>query len=263
MNPISLSPIDLSIAAILVLISALLSWRLHLGVEKQLLIAALRTTLQLSALGFVLHYLFNDAPIILIFGLTFVMLSIAGYEVYGRQKYKFIGFWGYGIGGLSMFISSFTITLLALTFVIHVHPWYSPQYLIPLLGMMLGNTMNGVSISLNSLTIAAKKQQKEIEARLMLGQTAQQAISDSRQEALRSGMIPIINSMSVAGIVSLPGMMTGQILAGNAPMEAAKYQILIMFLIASGTAIGSIAACWIGAHRLFDDRMRLRLERLK
>ncbi|MEW8367295.1 MAG: ABC transporter permease, partial [Candidatus Thiodiazotropha taylori] len=78
----------------------------------------------------------------------------------------------------------------------------------------------------------------------------------------RSGLIPIINAMAAAGIVSLPGMMTGQILAGTPPMEASKYQILIMLLIAAGTGFGATAAVWIGAKRLFDDRERLRLDRL-
>jgi hypothetical protein len=87
-------------------------------------------------------------------------------------------------------------------------------------------------------------------------------VSSIHQLALRSGLIPIINSMAAAGIVSLPGMMTGQILAGSPPLEAAKYQLLIMFLIASGTGLGSMAAIWSGSRRLFDERQRLRLDRL-
>ena len=102
-----------------------------------------------------------------------------------------------------------------------------------------------------------------IEAQLLLGATWSEAIADIRRDALRAGLIPITNAMATAGLVSLPGMMTGQILAGSPPMEAAKYQLLIMFLIASGTGLGSVAAVWIGARRLFDGRHRLRLERLR
>jgi putative ABC transport system permease protein len=262
MNPVILTPFDLTLAASLVVLSSLLSWRLRLGLERSLLIATFRSALQLSLLGLVLHYLFNEAPLILIFALTFVMLGISGYEVFRRQKYRFKGLWGYGIGSLSMLIASFSITLLALTTIIKLDPWYQPQYLIPLLGMMLGNTMNGVSISLDNLTQITKNRQHEIEARLILGQSADEAIYDIKRDALRSGLIPIINTMSIAGIVSIPGMMTGQILAGNSPMEAAKYQILILFLIAAGTAFGSMIACSLGCKRLFDERMRLRLERL-
>lgn len=97
----------------------------------------------------------------------------------------------------------------------------------------------------------------------MLGQTGSQAIADIRRDSIRSGLIPIINAMAAAGIVSLPGMMTGQILAGAAPLEAVKYQILIMFLIAAGTGFGTLAATTLAARRLFDQRHRLRLDRLK
>ena len=102
-----------------------------------------------------------------------------------------------------------------------------------------------------------------IEQRLLLGHDRKEAILPIKKESIRSGLIPIINSMSTAGIVSLPGMMTGQILAGSPPFEAVKYQILIMFMIASGTGFGIITALWISTSRLFDDRDRLRLDRLK
>jgi len=129
--------------------------------------------------------------------------------------------------------------------------------------MMLGNTMNGIAVCLDRLTQSAWEQRKMIEARLMLGQEWSNAIEGIRRESIRSGMIPIINSMAAAGIVSLPGMMTGQIIAGSPPLEAVKYQILIMFLISGGTGFGTIVAAWIGSRRLFDDRDRLRLDRLK
>jgi putative ABC transport system permease protein len=97
----------------------------------------------------------------------------------------------------------------------------------------------------------------------MLGQSAQQAVSSVRQQVVRSGLIPIVNAMAAAGIVSLPGMMTGQILAGAAPVEAVKYQIMIMFLIAAGAGFGTRAAVHLAVRRLFDERERLRLDRLK
>ena len=97
----------------------------------------------------------------------------------------------------------------------------------------------------------------------MLGESWDQAISDYRRQAVRSGMIPIINAMAAAGIVSLPGMMTGQILAGALPVDAVKYQILIMFLISAGTGLGTLAAVSLGSRRLFDERQRLSLDRLQ
>ena len=88
----------------------------------------------------------------------------------------------------------------------------------------------------------------------MLGQRWQEAIGDLRREALRAGMIPTINGMATVGIVSLPGMMTGQILSGTVPVEAVKYQILIMFMISAGAGFGAVIALQLGAKRLFDER---------
>jgi len=263
MELISLSVLDLSLAACLIVLLAILSWRLQLGLQKTLIIAASRSVIQLTLLGLVLKQLFNQSSLPLIALISLIMLTVAGYEVMARQGRKFSGWWGMGIGTSSMFLSSFSITLLALFTIINVEPWYTPQYLIPLLGMLLGNTMNGIAVSLNYLTTTADAQKGQIEARLIQGHTWQEAITNIRREALKSGLIPIINSMTTAGIVSLPGMMTGQILAGSPPMEAAKYQLLILFMIAAGTGLGSLAAVWIGSARLFDDRQRLRLDRLK
>ncbi len=263
MDLIQLSPLDLSAAALLVLALAGLSWQLQLGVEKRLLIAALRSVLQLTLLGLVLKSLFAQSNPLFIGALALFMLGVAGYEVMARQQRRFKGLWGIGIGTLSMFISSFSITMLALQLVVRVEPWYTPQYLIPLLGMLLGNTMSGMAIALDNLTRSAWQQKGAIESRLILGQNWDSAIGVIRRDALRSGLIPIINAMAAAGVVSLPGMMTGQILAGSPPLEAAKYQIMILLLIAGGTGLGAIVAVWIGSRRLFDDRQRLRLDRLR
>jgi putative ABC transport system permease protein len=263
MELIRLSAFDLGMAAALVLLLALLSLRLALDIERRLLIAAVRTVVQLTLLGLVLKVLFAQSHPLLIAALALFMLFMAGYEVMARQQRRFTGIWGMGVGTLSMFLSSFTVTLLALTVIIGVEPWYSVQYLIPLLGMLLGNTMSGIAIALDNLTHNAWQQRGQIEARLMLGHEWQQAIGETRRNALRTGLIPIINAMAAAGVVSLPGMMTGQILAGSPPFEAAKYQILIMLLISAGTGFGATAAVWLGSRRLFDERQRLRLDRLR
>ncbi|MDG4563102.1 MAG: iron export ABC transporter permease subunit FetB [Candidatus Competibacter sp.] len=262
MNLIALSAWDLILAAGLVVLLAALSWRLCLGVGRRVLVAALRGTVQLMLVGLVLKQLFAQANPILIGLIVLVMWSVAGWEVQSRQKRRYTGPWGYGIGTLSLFLSSFSVTLLALLVIIQVEPWYQPRYLIPLLGMLLGNTMSGVAIALDQLTRQAWDARGCIEARLLLGATWEEAIADLRREALRSGLIPIVNAMAAAGLVSLPGMMTGQILAGSPPLEAAKYQLLILFLISAGTGLGAMAAVWIGSRRLFDDRQRLRLDRL-
>ena len=259
---ITLTSFDLSLASILVLLLALLSWRMHLGISQQILIAAVRTTVQLLLIGLVLKSLFAYVQISWIMLIATVMISVAGWEILSRQKRQLKPAYGLTISITSLFVSSFMVTLLALLVIIRADPWYHPQYAIPLLGMLLGNTMTGIALGMDRLVQTSWQQRAIIEQRLMLGQSSVQAIEDIRRESMRAGMIPIINSMAAAGLVSLPGMMTGQILAGAAPVEAVKYQILIMFLITAGTGFGVVSVLWLLSKRLFDERERLRFDQL-
>ena len=259
---ITLSSFDLSLAAILVMLLALLSWRMQLNITGMLLVAALRTTVQLLLIGLVLKSLFATTNIFWILLITLIMLSVAGWEILSRQRRKLKGWWGFGISTSSLFVSSFLITILALATIVQADPWYHPQYAVPLLGMLLGNTMTGIALGMDRLLQTSWQQRVIIEQRLLLGETSVQAITDIRRESMRAGMIPIINSMAAAGLVSLPGMMTGQILAGAPPVEAVKYQIMIMFLISAGTGFGVISVLWLISKRLFDDRHRLRFDQL-
>ncbi|MDM8548230.1 iron export ABC transporter permease subunit FetB [Candidatus Venteria ishoeyi] len=261
---IHLSWLDLTLAASLLVLLMLLCVVLGLAaMNRRILIAAIRTVVQLLALAWVLKWLFAQATPGWVALIASVMMLAAGYEVMGRQQRRFRGWWGYGMGAGAIFSSSFVITLFTLLVLIQADPWYMPQYAIPLLGMQLGNTMNGISLGLDRLTQSAWQQKEVIEARLMLGQSWHETIADIRRDSIRTGLIPIVNAMAAAGLITLPGMMTGQILAGSPPLEAVKYQILIMFLIATGTGFGTVLAVFLGAKRLFDERERLCLHRLK
>jgi len=260
---IPLEPYELSLAAILVLALAALTWHQRLGVAKQLLVAALRTSVQLTLIGLVLKALFESVHLGWMTLIAIIMLLAAAREVKSRQTIFFLGWWGLGIGTVAMFVSTFSITIIALTCIVQPEPWYMPQYSIPLLGMMAGNTLTGIALALDRLVHEANDHRITIENRLSLGHSWQDSIEIIRKNAARSGMIPIINAMAAAGLISLPGMMTGQILAGNPPEEAVKYQILIMFMLTAGTGFGVLVALYIGARRLFDDRTRLRLDRLQ
>ena len=262
MEVIDLAWWKLGLAALLVLALAGTGYLARLGITRNLLIAALRTVIQLALIGLVLEALFASSGFYWIALMALVMLLVAGREVVARQGRRLQGWWAFGIGTGSMFVSSFSVTVLALSVVIGPDPWYTPQYAIPLLGMMLGNTMTGVSLALDRLNESVWRQRAVIENRLMLGQTWKQALEDIRRDAMRSGMIPSINAMAAAGIVSLPGMMTGQILAGSPPAVAVKYQILVMLIITVGTGFGALMAVSWGGRRLFDARERLRLDRL-
>ncbi len=260
---ISLSYLDLVFAAIFLLANGLFSLLLHLDLERKLAIAAMRMVVQLLLVGLVLKSVFAIAsPWITLF-LALCMIAFAGREIWARQQRPLKGLWGYSLGAGSMMFAGAVVTVCALTAQIQPDPWWSPRFALPLFGMILGNTMTGVSLGLDSLHTTLHRERVAIEAMLLLGRTRWQAVLPSARQALRSGFTPIINAMAATGVVSLPGMMTGQILSGVDPQEAVKYQLLIMFLIAGATGLGVMGAVFGSVWRLTDQRHRLRLDRLR
>ena len=253
---------DLAIAASLLLIHGALSVALGLGVGRALLVAALRMVVQLLLVGLVLAALFEQVSPWLTGLAALVMVLFAGREVSARQQRRLSGAWSYALGTGAMLFATLAVTLFALTTAIRPDPWYDPRYAIPLLGMVLGNTLNGISLGLHTLTTGLIQQRPAVEARLCLGATRWQATHHVIVLALRTGLMPVVNAMAATGLVSLPGMMTGQIIAGAEPYGAVRYQMLVMFLIAGGTALGATVAVFGGVLRLTDERHRLRLDRL-
>jgi len=262
MSYIRLEYSELALPALLVVMSGVCSIALQLGLERQLAVAAVRMSVQLILVGYVLTFLFAVASPFWTAAAAVVMVAFAGHEIVARQKRRLEAIWMYGLGAGSMVLAAGTVTSLALLTQLRPDPWYHPRYSLPLFGMILGNTMTGISLGLDVLMTGAVRDRLAVEARLALGQTRRQALLPVTRDALRNGFMPIINSMAATGVVSLPGMMTGQILAGVEPGDAVKYQLLIMFLIAGGTGLGTLAAVIGGAHLLTDARHRLRLERI-
>jgi len=253
---------DLALAGLLIFANAGLSLWLQLGMHRRILVASLRMVVQLFLMGMLLTTLFALVSPLWTGLAVLVMVGFAGYEINARQDRKLAGWWSYGLGTGCMMLSAGLVTVFALTTALRPEPWYDPRFAIPLLGMILGNTMTGVGLGMNSLTLALVKQRSAVEARLMLGHDRRSACLPLIRQSLRSALMPIINTMSATGIVSLPGMMTGQILGGVPPEEAVKYQVMILFLVSGGVGLGAVAAVLGGMLRLTDSRHRLRLERL-
>lgn len=262
MTDVSLGYGDLLLAASLIVLNGALSLRLGLGLERQMLVAAVRMVVQLLLVGLVLKGLFAAASPLLTALVALAMFAVASYEVGSRQERRFAGWWGYGLGAGTMVMATTMVTLFALATQVNADPWYAPRYAVPLLGIILGSAMNGVSLSLDTIVAGAARDRAAIEAQLALGADRFAALKPLMRRAMRGGMIPVINQMSAAGLVTLPGMMTGQILAGMDPIEAVKYQILILFLLAGGTGLGVVGATYAATWRLTDERDRLRLDRL-
>jgi putative ABC transport system permease protein len=256
-----LGTLQLALAAALILVNGGISVALRLGMERDLGIAAVRTVVQLALVGLVLEWVFDLREPTVVMLLCLFMITAAAVAAARRPGSGYRGI--YRDSFVSMLVSSLLVTLVAVVGILSVEPWYEPQYLIPLLGMLLGNSLTGISLGLDRLLSDLRSARQVVEARLTLGATAWEAARPAVREAVRTGMIPIVNTMTVVGIVSLPGMMTGQILAGADPVDAVKYQILILFMIAASTALGTLGAVLLGYRRLFDHRDRLRDERIR
>lgn len=259
----NLSAFEVAAAASLILINGLISLLLRLGLQRSLLIGAVRTVVQLLMIGYILGWIFSLNRVLVVIGLMLAMSLIAGVAAVRRTPRRFPGIWFNSI--VAVMASSWFVTGAALTFIIRPEVWsnHLAQYAIPLMGMILGNTLNGISLGLDRLGSELTDRRSQVEMLLTLGATRWEAARGAVREAVRTGMIPIINSMMVVGLVSLPGMMTGQLLVGADPMAAVEYQIVIMFLIAAGTALGTMAVVVLSYLRLFNSRHQFLSERIR
>ena len=245
----------------LILLNLILSIALRLKLERSLLIASLRMVTQLIIIGLALDWIFGQSDWYWIIGLATVMTSIAGFTAASSNERRYPGIWLDSL--ISIGLSSWIATGFTLVIVQQgSSEWLTGQFIIPLLGMVLGNVLNGISVGLTTLTDSFATHKDRIESQLALGATSYEAAKPMIQRALRAGMTPMINSMMVVGLVSLPGMMTGQLLSGVDPLEAVKYQIVIMFLIAAATAMGTGGIVLLGYRRLFNESHQFIASRL-
>ncbi len=247
-------------AATLLTLNVALSASLRLGLGREVVIAGGRMVAQLLLVGLILGWVFALRTPLPVLGIGLLMTLLAGQAAVGRVRQRYARI--YLDAFLAIFGSSFVLTGLALTGILRVQPWFEPRYAIPILGMVLGNTLTGVSLALERFTGDLSARRSEIEGLLALGATRWEAAHASVAAAVRTGMIPTLNSMAVMGVVSLPGMMTGQILAGASPDTAVRYQIVIMFILAASSALGSLGVVLLAYRACFDARDRLRMERL-
>ncbi len=263
MTYVPLSTLDLFLAATLMLLNGAISWGFALKLERTLLLNTIRMVAQLALIGFVLKWIFAQTSPAWTIALALLMIVIAGGEIILRQQRRLKGPWFYGLGTATMFVVGTLVTVFAVAGIIAPDPWYQPRYILPILGMVLGNSMTGVSLVLSAFMEGAHQERAAIETRLALGQPRYEALGTVLRKSLQTGLMPILNAMAISGLVALPGMMTGQILAGADPVDAAKYQIMIMFVIAGATALGVVIAGFGAIYLISDTRHRLRLDRLE
>jgi putative ABC transport system permease protein len=253
---IDLNYVNLAFTLLMVAVAITFSIVEKLREETTILIATLRTAVQLLAVGFVLRYVFISHRWYVILGTLVLMNLFAGFD----SARKIRNFKAFSVVTFSIMISA-SVTLSVLIFlVIQPSPWFEPAYVIALGGMILGNTMNACSLFLGHLKEDLIVRKAEVEGLLSLGATPRQASFASIKTALKQSITPVMNSMMVVGIVFLPGMMVGQLsVQGITPISAAKYQIMVMYMILGAVSISVWLLSYFSIRLFFNDRFQLDL----
>ncbi len=257
---VAISNTGLLCSAILLIMAGGISALLQLGLLKSLLWGAFRCVVQLSLIGYALAWIFAVDRPELVIAIIALMCAIAAQTATRRTPNvpRFPAL----IAFVSLAASTYLVMVIVAGVIIRAEPWYTARIVVPISGMILGNAVNGIALSIDRLYSEVKLRKYEVEALLSLGATPWEAVRDCVREAIRAGMTPVINSLMVVGLVSIPGMMTGQILGGADPGEAAKYQIVVMLMITAASAIGSMLLVGLTFRRLFTDDDALKPELL-
>jgi len=258
-NILDISYFQLALSFLFIILLILVSAIRKIGKQKLIIIASLRMTVQLVAAGYLLTIVFENPSWYLTAATIMIMLFFAIINIFKRSinpisnKLKII------VAGSLILGSLFTV-LFFIIIIVRVFPWYSPQYFIPISGMIIGNSMTGILLGLNKMSDDFIEKRDIIENSLMLGATAKQATNDIVNKSIETSLLPTLNSMLGMGIISLPGMMTGQILSGTLPTVAIKYQIGIMLAILGAITITVIIFVLLGYKTYFNNREQLVVE---
>ncbi|MDJ1088893.1 ABC transporter permease [Macrococcoides caseolyticum] len=239
---------QISLAFIFVFIPLVMSVVLKLGLEKDVIIAAVRSTIQLMIVGYILTFVFDGNHPIYMFLMILLMIVAATQNIIKK---------GQGIKGITWKIVLTLIVVEVLTIGIltgfRIIP-FEPRYVIPISGMMIGNAMVLSLLFLNRFLSELDQNDEQIELILSLGGTPKQAIHRVLMTSIKNSMIPTIESTKTMGLVQLPGMMSGQIIGGADPLVAAQLQLLIIFLLMTAATLSSVLVGFLSYPTLFNDR---------
>ncbi|MCB0130217.1 MAG: iron export ABC transporter permease subunit FetB [Caldilineaceae bacterium] len=237
----------------LVALAALMSYWQKAGLGKDLAMATVRSFVQLIAIGYALEFIFNQESLWWTLLIITVMLTVAAYTSAGRAKgipnALLITNASIGIGAL------LTIGLLVGLGIFELRA----QFIIPIAGMVIGNTMTTCSLVMARLRDDVRDQRNQIETALALGATSRQAVQPTVRRAIRAAMVPVIDTTKTVGLIKLPGAMTGMILAGASPLEAVQLQIIVMYMLTGATAFTALAAAFLTAQVFFTNVHQLTL----
>lgn len=251
---ISLNIGQFALIYLLLLIVLLVMKKCRINQTKLLVIASLRMTVQLTLAGLILTYIFkNPHPAFTIF----YILLMTGFAIYMvlntnkeiNRKFKLIVAASLALSGIAI-ICFFIIAVVGVNI-------FNPQYTIPIGGMIIGNAMTGVSLGLKTFNETIKSQRNRIDTLINMGVTPQKILIPFVNQAIETALLPTLNSMLSMGVISLPGMMTGQILSGTLPMTAILYQIAIIIAVSAVTCLSVFCSLFFGYKTLYNKRNQI------
>ncbi|CAO3684127.1 unnamed protein product [Rhizopus stolonifer] len=248
-------------ASTFVFFAAFISLILGIKLELSLIVSGIRCVVQLSLMGLVLDDVLKTTHMSIIITMSVVLVLLASYEtVFNRTKKTFKRMFPIMFGIL--FFSNMFITYLGTAFVLRVTPFWDPSTFVPIIGMLLGNSMTSVAMATERCLDQFKLHAPVLETRLSYGANRYEASLPLAVEAIRLALIPVITQLSVMGMINIPGMMTGQIMAGTPIMDAVIYQQCIMFMIAASSTLGVIMAVTACMLILIDKEQTMRHDRI-
>jgi len=247
-----MSNLSLVLTFSLVLISLALSYKEKLGLEKDMLIGSARAVIQLTIIGFILKFVFNLANLwftsLILLIMVYNASTVASKRGTGIEQSLLISF--------IAILSGLVVTLGGLLAFGAIT--YQPSQVIPVSGMVVGNSMVAISLLFKSLLSNFQNKREEIEVKLCLGAPPKEASINLLRDSIKTAMLPTFDSMKTLGIVQLPGMMTRLILAGVAPESAIKYQIMVAFMLAGAVTISSFVASYWSYRNFFTNLGQLK-----
>ncbi|NJK37802.1 MAG: iron export ABC transporter permease subunit FetB [Oscillatoriales cyanobacterium RM2_1_1] len=236
---------------------ALSAWQ-RLGLEWKLLTATLRTLIQLGILGYVLAVVLDPQrpntglTLTLILALSILVAVVTSHRI--SHKLPRLVFWVWG----SLVLSTALVVSYAQLLIIQPSSWDDPQYLIPLVAVVLGSGMNSAAIAGEQLLNALSHNPIEIETHLSLGATPGQVVAPYRRMAIQAGLLPGLNAMMLVGMITLPGVLSGQLLAGASPLDAVSYQVLLLFLVVVADLMLTLLITQRICQQFFNSEAQLR-----
>lgn len=251
-SAIHLTLAQVAAALALVALAAAVSIWQHADLERDIAVATIRSFIQLTAIGYVIKIIFDENNLIFVFALIAAMVLFGALTARQRARKIPHAFWP-----LLIALAVAGVTTLAVVVALGVFKAQA-RYLVPVGGMVIGNAMTAAAVALNRLGDDVNESGAQIEATLALGATATQAMRPIIRRSLRSGMIPLIDSTKTTGLIFFPGTMVGMLLAGAAPIDAVRLQLILLYVLLGSVALAALTAVLLAYRNFFTQAHQLR-----